>query len=154
MRKAEDIKTRFERFIMPEPNTGCWLWMARINQRGYGIFGQSKIKHRAHRFSYELYNGKITNGLLVCHTCDMPSCVNPTHLFLGTHLDNARDMISKGRDNKSKGENHYKAKLLASHISEIKALRGEKSYRTIAKIYGISKSHVSQIIKGRLWRSV
>lgn len=95
--KKQSVKSRFERYIMPEPNTGCWLWMARINQKGYGIFGVDTKKHRAHRFSFELYKHAIPKNKLVCHTCDNKWCVNPDHLFIGTSKDNVHDMINKGR---------------------------------------------------------
>ena len=75
---------------IPEPNTGCWLWLGFISPDGYGT-------RLAHRRAWELARGPIPDGMLVCHRCDVRHCVNPDHLFLGTHLDNMRDMIRKGR---------------------------------------------------------
>lgn len=79
----------------------CWLWTASLNDRGYGQFkvlpGQGHAPMKAHRFSWELHFGPIPAGLVVCHRCDVPSCVNPAHLFIGTQGDNLRDMSAKGR---------------------------------------------------------
>jgi hypothetical protein len=89
---------RFHDSYVADPNSGCWLWLGReLGSHGYGsikIFGRSV---RAHRFSWELHFGPIPSGLLVCHKCDVPACVNPSHLFLGTHLDNETDKRAKGR---------------------------------------------------------
>lgn len=75
----------------------CWLWTKSKYRHGYGCFCAMGTRHKAHRVSYEIAYGKIKDGLFVCHKCDNPSCVNPDHLFLGTHKDNALDMVNKGR---------------------------------------------------------
>src|SRR5690554_4431436 len=74
----------------------CWLWIGRLNYSGYGVF-TTRVGIRAHRFSWELHNGKIPDGMHVLHKCDVRHCVNPSHLFLGNHKDNMNDMIRKGR---------------------------------------------------------
>lgn len=77
---------------------GCWLWIGSTERHGYGqISVGAKHLARAHRISYELNIGAIPSGMVVCHRCDLPVCVNPAHLFIGTLSDNSRDMISKGR---------------------------------------------------------
>jgi hypothetical protein len=90
-----DDKTiaRFHAKYIPEPNSGCWLWDGWVNGRGYGRFG----KGLAHRISWELHRGPIPAGMNICHKCDVPPCVNPDHLFLGTQTDNMRDCARKGR---------------------------------------------------------
>lgn len=82
-----------------EIKEGCWGWRAATNRKGYGRF-YSKHTQSAHRFSWIIHKGKIPDGLFVLHKCDNPPCTNPEHLFLGTNLDNIRDMIAKGRNYK------------------------------------------------------
>ncbi|MEY9995875.1 hypothetical protein ABIE67_007907 [Streptomyces sp. V4I8] len=90
-----------ERFWRYVDKTGeCWTWTGGHSNDGYGRFfiseGEGNVA--AHRFSYQLHNGEIPDGLIICHRCDNPPCVRPDHLFVGTHLDNVRDMFSKGRN--------------------------------------------------------
>lgn len=92
---SEDI-LRFEKKI--NKTETCWLWTATARSpMGHGGFYFKRKTLQAHRFAYEIWNGKIPDGLLVCHKCDNPPCVNPDHLFLGTHRDNTEDRINKGR---------------------------------------------------------
>jgi len=92
---AGEFKSRFEAHIVK--SDGCWIWNGPLFKSGYGRASSGKRKLRAHRASYELYVGPILDGMHVLHDCDNPPCVRPSHLFLGTHLDNMRDMEAKGR---------------------------------------------------------
>lgn len=96
-------KERFESKTMPEPNTGCWFFLNAIKPSGYCYFKFAGEGARllAHRASYKIYKGEIPKGMLVLHDCDNRLCVNPDHLFLGTHKDNTQDMIRKGRHGRS-----------------------------------------------------
>ena len=83
----------------------CWNWTGSFFQSGYGRYFQNQKSFRAHRISHQICYGVENASFLVCHKCDNPACVNPQHLFLGTSKDNTQDMISKGRLNRSRGEN-------------------------------------------------
>lgn len=96
--EMSDVKKRFEEQFVPEPNTGCYVWAAKIGARGYGQFYLNGRTERAHRAAWKLYVGPIPDGMKVLHHCDFPPCVNWERcLFLGTLQDNAQDMIAKNR---------------------------------------------------------
>jgi hypothetical protein len=92
---------RFMDKVSPEPNSGCWLWTGAATPFGYGNFmvmkAGKKSTEKAHRFSYQLHHGPIPKGMVVMHKCDVPGCVNPDHLSLGTPSENSRDIVKKGR---------------------------------------------------------
>lgn len=114
----------------------CWLWTG-ANNRGYGFFTARCVRMLAHRFSWELHNGPIPDGLLVRHkVCDNPPCVNPAHLAIGTEADNKRDMVEHQRS--ARGERHHSATLTEDLVREIRARKanGEK-YADICRALGI-----------------
>ena len=103
-----DIKTTAERIeekSIPVTESGCWLWVGHISKDGYGRLRVAGKKELAHRASYRAFIGEIPDTLLVCHKCDNPSCVNPNHLFIGTHQDNMNDKVAKGRQ--LSGQQHH-----------------------------------------------
>ena len=99
-KKGTTFLDRFKKNYIPEPNSGCWIWIGATAHKGYGTI-RSDIKPfkpmGAHRASWILHNGPIGDGLHVLHKCDIAACVNPKHLFLGTHKENMKDMILKNR---------------------------------------------------------
>jgi hypothetical protein len=134
--------------VSPEPNSGCWLWVGKSTVLGYG---QLRDQY-AHRFSYELHKGPA-NGLHVLHTCDMPACVNPDHLFLGTQRDNMCDMHAKGRNDKNrKGELAARAVLKVSQVLDIR--NDPRSIRALGKIYGVHSSTIDAIKHRRSWKHI
>ncbi len=132
----------------------CWLWEgASHSKKGYGFFWDNISKEHtlAHRFSYKLFVGSIPKGMCVCHRCDNPRCVNPRHLFLGTHADNMVDMVSKGRS--TRGERAPEVKLTVEQVMEIKRTiqGGEWNPRELATRYGVSRTLFYAIRRGRAW---
>ncbi len=151
---ASDMNERFLRNVIPEPNSGCWLWDGLANSRGYGRIGVNGQDQRAHRVSYEMHCGPIPDGHMVCHRCDVPACVNPDHLFLGSAADNHSDMRRKGRG--GFGERHGRAKLSEADVITIAAMLadGSLSHAEIARRHGLSRGRISDIASGKTWRHV
>ncbi len=132
----------------------CWEWTAHKNDRGYGDIKVNGKSVRAHRLAYSLVVGPIPEGMLVCHHCDNPSCVNPSHLFVGTQSDNIQDAINKDRFN-NKGENNCKAKLVEDDIHEIRRLHslGIKP-PILAKTWGVSRQQINNIVNKISWMHI
>lgn len=148
---------RFWRKVRKGGPNECWVWTATTNADGYGRFyagvEQGGQLIGAHRFSWELANGRPVGELCVCHHCDNPSCVNPAHLFLGTHVDNMLDRDSKGRRPPPTGTANGRARLSESQIVEIRRFRGER-HADIAARHGVGKSTVTSILLGTTWKHV
>jgi hypothetical protein len=136
----------------------CWFWLSTINAQGYGQYNKrisgKSVSFKAHRVAWEISYGPIPNGMCVCHSCDNPPCVNPEHLFLGTHSENMADMVSKGRGNI--GERHGRSKLTSTQVAEIRSLLsvGELTCTQIASRYGVKHGCISNIRTGRRWGKV
>lgn len=143
----DEVVKRFEDKYMPEPNSGCWLWVGATTSRDYGHMWLEGKMVLAHRIAYELYMGPIPEEKQALHKCDITICVNPSHLFLGDHIDNMKDMVMKGRV--AVGENHGKSKFTTEQILSIR--KDPRSYRDIATDYGTTKGYISLIKNKKRW---
>ena len=120
---------------------------------GYGKVGTTRYGTRlAHRVAWINVHGPIPEGMLVCHTCDNPPCINLEHLFLGTPKDNSRDRDKKGRAARHDGQHNGRHKLSQEDVETIRASKGILSGSVLALIYGIKLTHVGRIQLGRAWR--
>lgn len=145
MRQKETVAARLARYSIPEPNSGCLLWVGSLDGGGHG---HMKIEGRwegAHRAAWAAARGPIPTGMWVLHKCDVRSCVNPDHLFLGTHQDNMDDMTNKGRATGS-GNAKLDPKI-ASAIRE-----SGLPLKEIMARFGVSKSTASRTRTGISWR--
>lgn len=144
----ETVMERFEAKI--DKSTGCWEWKASKDKDGYGRFRFSGRSQKASRVAWMLYVGEIPSGMLVCHHCDNPGCVNPAHLFLGTDAANTRDKYDKGRG--VTGEKNGRAKLTVEQVIEIRSkyATGEHQ-RSLAAQYGVAYQHISLIVRRVNW---
>lgn len=185
---AKKLLTDEARFLTHVEKTEgeCWLWQAGKDAGGYGLFslGSRKTKRvavKAHRFSYEMHIGPIPpgegyHGTCVLHKCDVRNCVNPAHLFLGTHQDNMDDMRTKGRGvfdaprkvytgdehwtrqpgaDLLRGEAHGRAKLTEAKVADIREAHAEgMSISLLARIYKVSRPCIKCVLNGRTWGHV
>lgn len=160
-------------FIEPNierlPWSGCWIWMRACDEDGRGRFVYEGKSWLLSRLSYTLFVGPIPVGLLICHTCDIPGCVNPFHLFVGTHQDNVLDMVNKGRHksgnagtatvNLRKGANLVgelvgTAKLSEADVIEIRRLAETQTLAMLSERYGVSQTQISRIKNRKKWAHV
>jgi len=127
----------------------CWIWIGNKDISGYGITNIGSKKYRAHRAFYEIFKGSLEDNMLICHSCDTPSCVNPDHLWLGTHQDNMDDMRIKGRQF---------TRLSAYQVTKIRDAWITRYYHglgtELCEKYGITCGHLSNIINRRIWKHI
>jgi hypothetical protein len=156
--KQTYTESDINRFVIKvrKQESGCWEWQAYRDRKGYGRFGLNKNKNfQAHRFAYELWVGPVPDKMCVCHHCDNPPCVNPEHLFLGTHADNLVDMFNKGRQPDRSGENGGRSVLSKENVAQIRELyaTGQYSQRRLAESFGVSQWAVHSIIHYIHWKN-
>jgi hypothetical protein len=170
-----DVPARFWEQVAIGAPQACWLWTGKSSTgHGYGTFTSSYAKalfpnkqsrtYLTHRMAYALHHGPIEEALLVCHACDTPRCCNPAHLFLGSSLDNSRDMVRKGRSAKGirngrythlerhrQGADHPQSKLTGQDTLEIvlRYYRGGISYKALGKEYGVSADVIHRVVCGK-----
>lgn len=150
-----ESKTLEERFWAKVKKTdSCWLWTACKSNTGYG---QIQLLHKSlgsHRVSWELHNGKIPKGMFILHKCDVRACVNPSHLFLGTHKDNNDDKIKKGRQ--AKGEATNTAKLTDAKVIKIRSMYadGVMNKYQLAEMFKVDPRSIWNVIHHKTWNHV
>jgi len=139
----------------------CWLWSAARTVYGYGTLKARGKMRLAHREAYEVEHGEgSASGMVVRHRCDTPACVNPAHLEIGTHADNIRDKMERGRQKCGgvKGEAHGCAKLTEADVRAIRLAYSSggntHGQRAIARRFGVSKSQIGRIISRETWSHV
>lgn len=134
---ADWLEKRIERI----PFSGCWVWMGALAGCGYGVAQKNGERFYVHRKSLEESSGQV-GGFFSLHRCDVPSCVNPEHLFKGTAADNSSDMMSKGR-------HVTNAKLTRDQVLNIR--RSKNSESELGKEYGVSPSTIGAIKRRNNW---
>lgn len=134
---------------IPEPNSGCFLWLSGLTKAGYGIVNTGRSYETAHRLSYAVHRGAIPAGLHVLHTCDLRCCINPGHLYLGFERHNGDDRANRNRCRPLRGADNKRVKLTRDQVLAI--LVDPRSHRVIAAEYGVSKGPIGRIKQGRGW---
>lgn len=155
--KNQRLASTAERFWSRVHKTEtCWFWTGGTFSNGYGLFTVQGKTIGAHRYVFQQQHGLIPKDMFICHTCDNPPCVNPAHLFLGTHTDNMQDCISKGRfsHHGQKGSLHNLAKLREKDIPVIRSMLLFCTPTEISKIYKVAPTTISYIRDRKTWTHV
>lgn len=147
------LSERFFRYV--KKTDGCWRWLSYTDPQGYGRINYGGKPMLASRVSYLVHFGEIPEGMMVCHKCDNPSCVNPDHLFIGTQADNVADMERKGRARKVavSGPDHHNAKLNEDAVREIRNSNGVSDIE-LGKRFNVSASSIYAVRTGKTWRHI
>lgn len=147
------IAERLERLSIPCPASGCHLWMGKLSRNGYGALRLPQTQHgRAHRASWEVHRGPVPKGLYVLHKCDVRSCINPDHLWVGTNAENNADMWRKGRGSPPPTGHRSNFTLTPDLVREIR--RSPESKRVIAKRLGVGASTIGDVRTGATWGDI
>jgi hypothetical protein len=139
----------FAERVFPVPESGCHLFDGAWTKQGYGAIKINGRMISAHRVAWELENGPIPDGLDALHKCDTPACVNPAHIFIGTHAENMRDKYRKGRARHTRGEGHGPTKLTEAQVRAIRV--DPRSPYLACRDYGVSPKAVYDIRSGKNW---
>lgn len=149
-----NLLERFMEKVIPVTESGCWLWLAATDTRGYGNFYMEGKLWKAHRASMVIHGVAINDDQYACHKCDTPSCVNPLHMFAGSAKDNHNDMREKGRHKypNNKGIRNGRAKLTEDNVRHI--LASDESTTDLARHYGVTYQAIWQVRNGTHWADV
>lgn len=142
--------SRLSGMYMPVTESGCWIWLLALSERGYGSIKHKGKMLKAHRASWMIYRGPIPDGVDVLHQCDIRCCINPDHLFLGTQADNIADMLKKNRAADMRGQKNSNAKLTWDDVRAIRSMGGTN--QSVADYYGVGKSIIGHIRNGDNWK--
>lgn len=146
---------RFWAKVSKAGHSKCWEWLSSRDDLGYGMLWYEGRSVRAHRFSWLLANGAIPKGMKVCHSCDNPPCVNPSHLWLGTDADNSLDSVKKGRHVRMMGSEHPMARLDERAVRTIRRLLAVGTKQCdLAKMFRCSQANISRIAMRQTWSHV
>jgi hypothetical protein len=168
--ESEHLASLLQYYSYLDEGHGCWLWKLGRIGNGYGQFYFRGEPFLTHRLAYAVFNGDFDDDLCILHKCDVKHCLNPDHLFLGTHADNVADKVAKGRQGKGEkmarvgrnngafgrtGEKNPMAKLRENQVLEILTQKeAGLSQCQIAKNYGMSQPAISNIIRKKTWKPV
>lgn len=147
---------RFWKYVEKKGSDECWNWVGSKNKKEYGLlYVQIGVKGKmvlSHRFSYKLHKGKIPEGVLVCHSCDNPACVNPAHLWIGTNRENLQDRNKKGRV--ASGEKNGRAKLTFEKVAKIREMyaEGEYTHKKLGEIFRVSQASIFYVVHNKKWK--
>lgn len=167
---SEETKQKFwAKVIKSESPDGCWMWIAAKDHHGYGHLNMNRVHVRAHRLSLLIAGRELPEGQSVCHSCDVPACVNPAHLWLGSHMDNMVDRCKKGRtatgirsgavkhpEATPRGEGHCRAKLNEEKVRAMREeyAKGGINLTDLGAKYGIKMVGAWQVVNRDTWAHV
>lgn len=160
MRRMRPLAARFWEKVDRRGPAECWEWTGARHGHGYGRIGLGLATQGtdvAHRVSWELHHGPIPDGMHVLHHCDNPPCVNPRHLFLGTHADNMRDALVKGRTSlvHHKGSKHGRAKLTEAIVRDCRRrVAAGETHTALAREFGVSVGAIQHAVARITWQHV
>lgn len=145
---AEKLEAYSDRSGGPD---SCWLWLKASSPFGYGVIYDGTRNRMAHRMAWEIAHGPIPTGLLVCHVCDTPACINPSHLFVGTQGDNINDMFRKGRG--VVGERNFNTKLTGDEVRQIRSrYAAGESQRSLGRAFRVANTTIKAVVDGKTWK--
>lgn len=144
---------KLERLTIKAGPDECWLWSGYTQPNGYGWVNVYGLRISAHRLALINSGVDVPDGMDACHRCDVRNCVNPAHLYAGTRSENMADCSARGRHNKPIGERHWRAKLTAAQVADLRRQRqAGVRVAALAAAFGINTGTVSRIARG-IWRT-
>lgn len=144
------LSDRLSEKSIPVTESGCVIWDGWVDRDGYGRIKIGSSNYAVHRVAWELNFGPIPYGMSVCHHCDVPACINQTHLFIGNNSDNVADKVAKHRQ--ARGSMRRSAKLTERDVTAI--LQSNRTALELARQYGIDRSKIYRIRSGDSWKHV